>query len=328
MPRFVGLVALALSALAGGCFSAADFSPCTGPGECGLDADGRGRICVDGECIAPGLETGDDPVVLAGTYADLQSYPDQTVIIRAVRLGGPVLRVEADAIVIEGPIDGFAAGYVGGEGGQYGAVGSPGESGAMGEPRREGSGGPGGAGGPSRWADGAPGGGGVLSAACGEAIDFSFLLSGSGGGGGGGGAGGNICRGTSGGMGGRGGGALLLKARRFIEVRGTIVMGGEPGATPDLLPCEDDREDGPGGKGGVGGSGSGGLIYFEAPTVVFSEGTSIDAAGGRPGSTDQGGDPGGSQGGGGLVAIAGTVEGLFTAPLGVEPHRICRLPPR
>jgi hypothetical protein len=125
-------------------------------------------------------------------------------------------------------------------------------------------------------------------------------------------------------MGGRGGGALLLKARRFIEVRGTIVMGGEAGEVPALLPCEDDREDGPGGKGGVGGSGSGGLIYFEAPTVVFSEGTSIDAAGG----SSEGGDQGGDQGGGGLVAIAGTIEGLFTAPLGVEPQRVCRLPPR
>ncbi|MCB9526930.1 MAG: hypothetical protein H6701_00780 [Myxococcales bacterium] len=124
-------------------------------------------------------------------------------------------------------------------------------------------------------------------------------------------AGGTECRGTTGGFGGAGGGALLLRAKRFIEVRGAIDVRGEAGLPAEVLACGGDRVDSAGGEGGEGGSGSGGLVYFEAPTVVFSEGAVIDLTGG-------------GLAGSGLVAIAGTVEGLFPAPKGATPDRICR----
>lgn len=299
--------ALALAAsLVAGCFSADDFSDCTGPGQCGLDANGRGMICAGGGCVSPAVDA-DDPAaeVLEGEKGDLHPLEGRTVVIRAVDLNSQRLRVEADVIIIDGPINGQGRGYSGGEAGDGAAIGSLGEPGARGKPDREGveGGGEGGEGGASSGANGENGQPGVYQQRAPCRVDFSTDLAGSGGGGGGGAAGG-ACLGSGGGMGGNGGGAILLRATRFIEVRGTIDARGAPGAAAGGANCPD------GAVGGIGGGGSGGLIYLEAPTILFSEGARLDVSGA-------------DDAGGGLVTLFGAIEGLYAPPIGVGPEAVC-----
>lgn len=304
--RWLGLVAAVLVGVA--CFSADDFSDCVAPGQCGLGSDGRGRLCVDGACVAPPPvpDPGDAPV-LAGPLADLHPYPEQTVIIDAVEVQQS-LRVSAEVIIVQGPIDGAGRGLPGGDGGGGGRVGEDGDPGARGQPAREGAetGGPGGDEG-GDGGDGQRGGGGNYPAAEPCRISFDFAQPGSGGGGGGGGSGvGAACRGSRGGVGGAGGAAIMLQATRLIEIRAPLIARGAPGDSPEDAVCDQTA------VGGSGGGGSGGLVYLEAPTILFGEGAAIDVSG------VDGGGPG-------LVTLYGTVEGRFPGVEGASGGRVCGL---
>lgn len=305
MRRLLPLVA----ALAAGCFSGDDFSDCTGPGQCGVDGNGRGMLCSSGVCVTPAVSADDpDAIRLSGPRDALQPHPDRTVVIDAIELSSQFLKVDADVIIIQGSIDGQGRGFKGGAPGSGGAIGSNGTDGEIGAPNRENrvDAGEGGDGGIANGGDGAPGMPGTFAETEPCRIAFTTTQAGSSGGGGGGAAGG-ACLGSDGGEGGAGGGAILLRASRFIEVRGTIDArgaDGEPGASAN---CPD------GAVGGAGGGGSGGLIYLEAPTVLFGEGARLDVSGGD-GAT------------GGLVTIFGVIEGRYVEPIGVGPSSVCLSP--
>jgi hypothetical protein len=106
------------------------------------------------------------------------------------------------------------------------------------------------------------------------------------------------------GFGGTGGGAVLLAAANGIDITGSIVADGLPGAAMAL------DSSGPGG-------GSGGTILLEAPTISASGsisarggngGNGADSVGGAGGGTDLPGDGGGGDRGGGGGGSAGFIR--------------------
>lgn len=318
------LISLLGGVLLTGCFSTADFDTCTGAGQCGLDAEGRGLVCRAGECVRPGDDDGD---LITGALEQSSNRAGQTVRLADVTLQSPVVRLEAEVIIIDGAIDGAGAGERGGNGGDFGALGSDlGRDGEPGHPRGEGAsrGGEGGDGGRACQSDGAPGLDGLLTLPCDATRTFDLNVAGRGGGGGGGGSGTALCRGSSGGRGGDGGAALMLKATRYIEIRGAIDVRGTGGRAPeafecmpddpDALACPDAPEADPAeiGDGGPGGGGSGGHVYLEAPTIVFSRGAAIDISGGGGGGV-------------GAVTLVGAIEGRFERPAGRDAE-LCALP--
>jgi len=128
-------------------------------------------------------------------------------------------------------------------------------------------------------------------------IDLNQAPLGGGGGGGGGGRGGsaneNMIGGGGGGAGGAGGGAVLLIATDFIEIRGEIhargLAGGRPPACSNCLDgnggdgagllIEDTLLFDPECGGGNGGGGSGGLVYLQAPKIIFGRDAKINVSG-------------------------------------------------
>lgn len=308
MSRWPAPGVLLVALLVGGCFSADDFSTCVEAGQCGLDADGRARMCVAGACTTPPAVDPASAFDLPAAAGALYSRPDEVVVIDGVDVSESNLRVEADVIIVRGPIRGVGAGLEGGVAGMGGEAGADGRAGGRGQPAREEvvGGGHGGDGGLAGAGSGMPGEGGQYAHSEPCRIDFDFAQPGSGGGGGGGGGGGT-CRGLNGGVGGAGGAAIMLKARRYIEIDGEIIAGGAPGGDAEQMPCDG----GESGAGSPGGGGSGGLIYLHAPTILFSDDAALDVRG-----------AGGA--GGGLVTIFGDVEGRFPEVLGASGDRICR----
>lgn len=292
-------IALALSAL-GGCFSADDFSPCTEAGQCGVDGEGLALMCLDGQCVRPSIE-GREVVTLSGALGSLHAHAGRAVIIEAVDLNESVLRVDAESIVVEGPIRGSGHGLPGGDGG-IGGQDAPGADGAQGQPSRSetaggGLGGVGGQDGP-----GAAGSGGrhPVEEPC--RITFDIAQPGSGGGGGGGARGMGDAVGCDGGPGGKGGAAIVLRASRFIEIRAPLEAAGQLGGDAPAESCAD--------PGGAGGGGSGGLIYLEAPVILFSDGSRLDVRGA-------------DGAGGGLVTVYGAIEGSFPGVHGAIESGVC-----
>ena len=125
------------------------------------------------------------------------------------------------------------------------------------------------------------GGGGGGGGGLGSAPSFA-----PGGGGGGGGSVGPAA--AIGGTGGGGGGKLVLVSEHSIEVLGSILGTGAPGAAGS-------------GAGGGGGGGAGGALSFDAPAVTFAAGGVVTARGGL------GGPGGGPVSGAGGHGGAGTV---------------------
>lgn len=298
---------LMLSAALGGCFSADDFSQCIEPGQCGVDGDGRALVCVSGACRLPPPVDETSAVILSGELGNLHSHPDRVVIIDEVVVSEASFRVEADVIIVRGPIRGTGVGLSGGRGGASGVVGSPGEGGAQGQPARDAvaAGGVGGEGGVVD-GDGAAGASGLYPVDEPCRIDFDFAQPGSGGGGGGGGGGGTgdgACRGSRGGAGGAGGAAIMLRAERRLEVRGALLAAGVAGQDAEAAVCAN------AGVGAPGGGGSGGLVYLHAPSILFGAQAVLDVSGGDAA--------------GGLVTIFGEVDGRFPLIEGASGRQIC-----
>lgn len=296
-----GLACLALS-LIGGCFSGDDFSACTEVGQCGLDGDGLALMCLDGACVRPPVE-GRETVTLSGPLGSQHTHTERLVRIEAVTLNESVLRVDADAIVVAAQIRGDGAGLSGGDGGAGGGSsgGGAGAAGSQGLPSRSetAGGGLGGHGGADEGDGGGAGAGGRHPADEPCQVAFDRVEPGSGGGGGGGGGGAGGCSGADGG---RGGAAIVLRARRFIEIQAPLQATGQPGDAARIVDCA--------GAGGAGGGGSGGVIYLEAPVILFSDGARLDVRGAE-------------DAGGGLVTVYGAIEGAFPGVHGAKEAGVC-----
>ena len=145
-------------------------------------------------------------------------------------------------------------------------------------------------------------------------LSLSALPMGSGGGGGGGGRGGGTALvslgGGGGGVGYAGAGALVLRATQYIEIRSVLSAVGRTGGEPPACTTCSMGDGGEGASetvggargdecaGGAGGGGAGGLIYIEAPLVIFGRNAFIEV-GGSLGAAN-----------GGHVIIRGEVEGM------------------
>ncbi len=292
---------LALS-LIGGCFSGDDFSACTEIGQCGLDGAGLALMCLDGACVRPPVD-GRETVTLTGSLGSQHTHTERLVRIEAVTLNESVLRVDADAIVVADQIRGDGAGLPGGDGGAGGGSSGDGAAvdGAQGLPSRSetAGGGLGGVAGADEGDGGGAGAGGrhPVDEPC--RLAFEMVEPGSGGGGGGGGGGPAGCSGADGG---RGGAAIVLRARRFIEIQAPLKAAGQPGEGARIVDCA--------GAGGAGGGGSGGVIYLEAPVILFSDGARLDVRGA-------------DDAGGGLVTVYGAIEGAFPGVHGAKEAGVC-----
>jgi hypothetical protein len=127
------------------------------------------------------------------------------------------------------------------------------------------------------------GGGGGGGGGLGSAPSFA-----PGGGGGGGGSVGPDP--ATGGAGGSGGGKLVLVSEHSIEIAGSILGTGAPGARGS-------------GAGGGGGGGAGGALTFDAPAVTFAAGGVVDARGGLGGPAGDLVSGAGGRGGAGTVFV-------------------------
>lgn len=275
----------------------------------GVDLDGRGLASVT-HVPPTSWSPGTDVVVVTGTstldttqleldgvaMAELFASPQvggggELAILAVDRLevpgtlrviGARPLVVIANAIEVEGTIDGAARRDVPGPGGAVPSAGAgagqPGVSMGLYDSAGSGAGfGSSGGGGGLHACGSVPGG--IAGTAYGDNAQAIFV------GGSGGGAGSpGMCMARSGGA---GGGAIQLSARDSITISGVVHAGGGGGAGGSFCNGND--------AGAGSGGGSGGALFLEAPLVDVRDGA-IAANGGSGGAGGGGGGPAGANG--------------------------------